>query len=54
MCGMFLTPLTMFLQLQSRLDRLLVLRGVVVQIMTLGALEFDKIVLGHTYKTFNR
>ena len=44
----FATVLAELLQLQPRLQRLLVLEGVVVKIVTLGAFHLDKIVLRHT------
>lgn len=41
-------PLTIFLQIKFCLDHLLIALGVVVDVLALGALQLDEIVLGHT------
>ncbi len=46
-----LTPPTVLLQLQPRFNCLLVLRGVVIKIVALRALELNEIVLRHIFKT---
>lgn len=41
-------PLAIFLQIKFCLDHLLIALGVVVDVLALGALQLDEIVLGHT------
>ncbi len=38
------------IQLKTSFDRLLVLRGLVVDLLTRGAGQLDQIVLGHTFR----
>jgi hypothetical protein len=49
-----LALLAELLQFQTRLERLLVLRGVVVEVLALRTLELDEIVLGHIWGQASR
>ena len=44
---LLVAPLAVFLQLQTDLDLLLVLLGVMIHALTHRTLEFDEIVLAH-------
>ena len=46
-------PLAMLLLFETVLVQLLILLCVIIYTLTLGALEFDEIVLGHSFDTFD-
>jgi hypothetical protein len=48
----FLTGFAKLLQLQTRLDGLLIFGGVVVEFTALRTLELNEVVLGHTDRKY--
>jgi len=48
MHGMLFAPLAEFLELQTGLDGLFILGGIIIDLLAIRALKLDKMILGHS------